>query len=102
MGAILEDCSKDGKTCIRCKAHKGLCSFYTKGKIKDGNPRYESFCKVCKSKKSKKNRQYKNKTVKFDIKESEFVEFYADDFSSYDFEKYLNDLTIEILFDNED
>lgn len=38
---------KEGKNCTKCKECLPLTSFYTSGKLVDGSPKYNSWCKSC-------------------------------------------------------
>lgn len=38
---------KEGKTCTKCGGCYSLTEFYTTGKLVDGSPKYNSWCKPC-------------------------------------------------------
>lgn len=38
---------KEGKNCTKCKGYFPITSFYTTGKLRDGSPKYNSWCKSC-------------------------------------------------------
>lgn len=101
--------SKEGKVCNgkECKGKvRELTEFYTKGKNKDGSPRYDHICKSCKAAKSKKRRQQHKKAskqakqnIKIDIRSCTFIEIEDQDFVKEDLEKSLKASAYSLIFD---
>ena len=101
--------SMEGKRCngVGCKGKfKTLDQFYTKGRNRDGSPRYESICKKCKAAVGKKRRlkfkkavQQVKKNIKIDIQVCEFIEEKDSDFVKEDLEKFLKEFAFSLIFD---
>lgn len=90
-------------------ALRPLEDFYTKGKQKDGTPRYESICKKCKSTKTKakrlklkKSKKTKPKNKVIDIYECEVEILISNDHVKQDLERYLLDFAMDLIFELEE
>lgn len=109
---ILRTPRKELKECngVSCKGvKKPIDEFYTKGKRKDGCPRYESICKKCKSIKGYKERnkkkvksKNKKKTMLVDIQDCDFEINLTNDHVREDFQRYLLDFAMDLIFELED